>query len=139
MKRRYAGSQVCASQTKIGGNETAGRACFRGLLRGFVAQIEYSHPRKVPRKRDARLAVSFSKSLGEIVFSRWSNVSMHHAFEGSDLPHRRRGSVRLRRIYVSSHRSSLPRDRAMMYQAVLQGGCAANGWSMADICLVPQK
>jgi len=39
------------SQKKIWANETAGWACFfKAFLRGVVAQIEYSHPRKVPRK-----------------------------------------------------------------------------------------
>ena len=64
-------------QTKILENGTGGRACvfqnrrlgcikfgvsFRGTLQGFVAQIKYSHPRKVPRKDTSDLLFRFPKS-----------------------------------------------------------------------------
>ena len=38
---------------------------FRGNLRAFVAQIQYSHPRKVPRKDTPDLMFRFPKSSFE--------------------------------------------------------------------------
>ena len=46
-------------------------AYFRGILRGFVAQIDYSHPRKVPRKHRPDTRFRFPKSsFGEHKFQR---------------------------------------------------------------------
>jgi len=54
-------------RTKILENETAGRVCIFEWLRTFVAQIENSHPSKVPRKDTPDLLFRFPKSFGAVV------------------------------------------------------------------------
>ena len=53
---------LCIPNEDFGKRNSVSGVRFRCTLRGFVAQSEYSHPRKVPRKRTPDTLFRFPKS-----------------------------------------------------------------------------
>jgi len=74
--------QLHASQTKMLENRTRGSGVgCRGTLRSFVDPIEYSHPRKFPRKHtpDSRVRVSSIFVWEACISKPWIPVQICHA------------------------------------------------------------
>jgi len=58
----YDDACLCSPNEDFGKRNSGLGVSFRVILRAFVAQIQYSHPRKVPRKHTPDLLFRFPKS-----------------------------------------------------------------------------
>jgi len=76
---------LCSPNEDFGKRNRRSGVSFRVILRAFVAQIEYSHPRKVPRKDTPDLLFRFPKSS-------FGRHKMRSTFQNQ---HRRLGAIQL--------------------------------------------
>jgi len=72
-------SNLCLPNEDFGKRNSRSGVSFRVILRAFVAQIEYSHPRKVARKDTPDLLFRFPKSsFGRHIIADGCNTRIRH-------------------------------------------------------------